>query len=450
MINANANPEKRFFIDLIVRDISLVDAILDLIDNAIDSLVRTKDIDLYKDFKSTDDSSDTSLAKIDIKYSKDQFSIEDNCGGITFESARDEVFRFGHPDPHNRFSLSVFGIGMKRAIFKIGGQINIESHALDSGFRMDMKVAEWLEDTKPEWTIPIHRVGGEADETKTGTKIKITDLRDEIRTLTETPVTENRLIRMIQDTYPFHLGKHIRIFVNGKEVEVVDLTFGKSDYIEPAEESWDDNSVNARLICGLLPHDDDKWSWERSGWYIVCNGRVIVNADKSPLTGWEELLPLFMPKHRGFLGIVFFVSDEPENLPWNTTKRGINTESAVFIRAQKRMITASRLVLKHQNKLYESSVSGEPKVNLKEITGELKAISATTLAATSVTLASPDGRKSLEWKPPIKQQVYSSVQFSVKAEEMESAKSRIGRKSMSNKAVGEYVFKYYLDRECSE
>jgi len=39
---------QRFFIDLIIRDISLEDAMLDLIDNAIDALVRTKQIDLYK------------------------------------------------------------------------------------------------------------------------------------------------------------------------------------------------------------------------------------------------------------------------------------------------------------------------------------------------------------------------------------------------------------------
>ena len=450
MINANANPEKRFFIDLIIRDISLVDAILDLIDNAIDSLVRTKKIDLYRDFKGTDDSSFKPTARIDIKYSKNQFSIEDNCGGITFESARDEVFRFGHPDSHRRVSLSVFGIGMKRAIFKIGRHINIESHASDSGFLMNLNVADWLEDRNPNWTIPFENIAGEEDDSKAGTKITITDLRDEIRELILNPVTENKLTKMIQDTYPFYLGKHIRIFVNETEVDGVDLTFGESENIKPAVESWDDNNVNAQLICGLLPRDADKWSWERSGWYIVCNGRVIVNADKTALTGWEKLLPQFMPKNRGFLGIVFLRSDYPEDLPWNTTKRGINTESAVFIRTLKRMVTASRLVLKFQNKLYEGSEGGEPKVNFKEITDELTATSATTLVAMSSTLATPDAKKSFDWKPPVVRQVYNSVQFHAKAEEMERVKKRIGRKSMSNKAVGEHVFKYFLERECSE
>jgi len=51
---ANAFPRKRFFLEMFTRDISLEDCILDLIDNSIDSLVRTKDLDPARDlFKKT-------------------------------------------------------------------------------------------------------------------------------------------------------------------------------------------------------------------------------------------------------------------------------------------------------------------------------------------------------------------------------------------------------------
>ena len=43
---AQAWPTKRFFLEMFVRDISLEDAILDLVDNSIDSLARTKNIPL--------------------------------------------------------------------------------------------------------------------------------------------------------------------------------------------------------------------------------------------------------------------------------------------------------------------------------------------------------------------------------------------------------------------
>ena len=97
MPDANANPERRFFVDLITRDISLEDAILDLIDNAIDSLVRTRKINLYHDVvNATTPKRNNGLGEIKIRLSAKQFEIEDNCGGIRFESARDDIFRFGH------------------------------------------------------------------------------------------------------------------------------------------------------------------------------------------------------------------------------------------------------------------------------------------------------------------------------------------------------------------
>ena len=42
---ANAYPKKKFFVDMFTRDISLEDCLLDLIDNSIDGLIRSKQLD---------------------------------------------------------------------------------------------------------------------------------------------------------------------------------------------------------------------------------------------------------------------------------------------------------------------------------------------------------------------------------------------------------------------
>lgn len=175
MPKADFSPERRFFVDLIIRDITLEDAILDLIDNAIDSLVQMTGVDIYKDFITTDTRAAAGSLDFWVKvdFTSKQFTIEDNCGGIPFERARDDVFRFGHLDPRRGPSLSVFGIGMKRAIFKIGREIRIESHAKDSGFLVNLDVDHWLDKTKEtEWKIPIEKQSGHADDSKPGTKIK--------------------------------------------------------------------------------------------------------------------------------------------------------------------------------------------------------------------------------------------------------------------------------------
>ena len=69
---ANASATKSFFVSMLTRDINLSDAILDLVDNCLDGALRLangKAVDYAKHF-------------VKIVFAKDQFSIEDNRGGI--------------------------------------------------------------------------------------------------------------------------------------------------------------------------------------------------------------------------------------------------------------------------------------------------------------------------------------------------------------------------------
>lgn len=43
---ASAIPHKRFFLEMFTRDISLQDCILDLIDNSVDGIIRSQDLEL--------------------------------------------------------------------------------------------------------------------------------------------------------------------------------------------------------------------------------------------------------------------------------------------------------------------------------------------------------------------------------------------------------------------
>jgi len=106
----NASPTKDFFISILVRDIKLVDAISDLVDNCVDGARRLNPAGDYKDLH------------INIEVNPQHFKITDNCGGISPEIAREYAFRFGRPkEAHNTpHSIGQFGVGMKRALFKMG------------------------------------------------------------------------------------------------------------------------------------------------------------------------------------------------------------------------------------------------------------------------------------------------------------------------------------------
>ena len=101
-------PTKRLFIDILTRDISIHDCILDLLDNAVDSYTRNK-------IKEKRD--------VQLNFDKGKISIFDNCGGIEKERLKKEVFRFGAKDfSSNVPTIGVYGIGLKRSIFKLGEQ----------------------------------------------------------------------------------------------------------------------------------------------------------------------------------------------------------------------------------------------------------------------------------------------------------------------------------------
>ena len=104
---------------MLTRDIALIDSIMDLIDNCIDGVHRQlkkekskKDQYIYKGYHA------------EITLNEKEFTLKDNCGGIPLEVAKHYAFRMGrseeYHDDDNLETLGMYGIGMKRAIFKIG------------------------------------------------------------------------------------------------------------------------------------------------------------------------------------------------------------------------------------------------------------------------------------------------------------------------------------------
>lgn len=70
---------------MLTRDIKLEDAILDLIDNCLDGALRL----------GNGDKPTYGKYWVKIKLAKDHFSIEDNCGGIPREVAKNYAFKMG-------------------------------------------------------------------------------------------------------------------------------------------------------------------------------------------------------------------------------------------------------------------------------------------------------------------------------------------------------------------
>jgi len=128
----DASPTKDFFISMLVKDIPLIRAVIDLVDNSIDGARRIRDDKNYDGLW------------INLELSQDRFKIADNCGGIPLEVAQKYAFRFGRPSdaPQTEYSVGQFGVGMKRAIFKFGNRFKVISSHPEAYFLIEEKISD--------------------------------------------------------------------------------------------------------------------------------------------------------------------------------------------------------------------------------------------------------------------------------------------------------------------
>lgn len=448
---ANAYPRKHFFFEMFTRDISLEDCILDLIDNSIDGVIRRGAIDISASLldrsapTNGNASGNNGLPKIIVSYSSRQFEITDTCGGIPRSQAREDVFNFGHAPGEVGGALGVYGIGLKRAIFKIGNHFEMVSKTATEGFSVDLDVRAWAakDDSLSDWTIPLTYVDGASSESDAGTTIKITKLRPEVVMRLNDGILAQRLASTISQTYGLFIGRYVQISLNGKEIKPFQIPIGKSDEVSPAYDEYKDGQVRIKLFASLAARGaNNEWPSERAGWYALCNGRIVAAADKTELTGWgTQNFPQFHDgKHRGFVGVALFESSNPLALPWTTTKRGLNRESPVYLQARNRMIGVARPIIKFLDGMYKPDAPEEARGRdiANQVTrtslADIAARAPSTFTVTTTTVRRP--------KTTIR------VQYDAERSDVERVKKCTKRPSATASQVGKYTFDYFLKTEC--
>ena len=434
----SAFPTKSFFVDMLVRDIPLEQAVLDLVDNCIDGAKRLRG----------EDSNDLSGLRVEIQFSKEKFSIKDNCGGFDRQTAQMYAFRFGRPKGFNstKHSIGQFGVGMKRALFKFGHEFLVQSRTPEESWAVRVDVPEW-EAEENDWVFPWSEYeGGHEISDSPGTYIEVTKLRKGAATSFGTKVFENKIIASIKSKHRQFISFGMEIFVNGNRVDAADLKFFSTATLKPVVENFvfDEDGlepVRIRIVVGISDSIP-----KSAGWYVVCNGRVILDADRREETGWGVVednadrpsLPSFHNQYSRFRGIVYFDSDDSSRVPWNTMKTDIDEDSLVWQRAYERMIVLARHVLDFINKL-DSEIEdyGREKSPLMRLIRNAPKSSVDVLK-TDQAFKAPD-KSSVEEAPPT-----IKIQYSRPIEEIEFLKSALGVDSA--RAVGERTFEIVLER----
>ena len=359
----DASPTKEFFVEMLTRDIKLEDAILDLLDNCVDGIIRSghkKNKKPYRNFKA------------DIKFDAESFSIRDNCGGIPWEMS-EYAFRMGRPtkkDSDVDRTVGVYGIGMKRAIFKIGRQCTIFTRSANEQYEVEIP-SDWMEKEDDVWKFSVQGLG----EPKGGpcTDIVVRELNEGIREMFDKGRSQKSfsagLKKAIAAHYAYIIEKGFKVTVNGGAVEptTVRLALDKEwkkrdDAIVPFVFEGEVDGVGVYLAVGLTGRIPSRGrvGKERAGathptsdpgWTVVCNDRIVLSGDQTKLTGWgEHTVPRYHTQFAPIAGIVEFSSDVPSKLPTTTTKTGVDASSAVYLQVKRKMHEGMKIFVAYTNK----------------------------------------------------------------------------------------------------
>jgi len=428
----HAEPTKEFFIEMLVRDIALTRAIIDLVDNSVDGARRKRPKGQYGGLW------------IEVTTNEREFEAKDNCGGIPLETARRYAFRFGRPDgmkatPH---SVGQFGVGMKRALFKLGARFRVVSSTANEQFEIDEDVEEWR--LKPEWTFTFRVAKREPLETE-GTTVRVTNLHASVKAEFALDRFHSELSAALREAHIESLAAGLSISYNGTPLLHEPLALLSSAGFEPARFSDSINGaagippVNIQAYAGLGKSDP-----QHAGWNVFCNGRLVLAADQTEITGWGEGNGKTIPKYHNqfarFRGYVFFDCDDAGRVPWNTTKSGVDRDSTIYRAIRLRMIGLMRPVINFLNQLDKEN----------ENLDDYKPLQDAVAAMRAVPLRTAETRAKFDYpRPPPRVTLPRTgrIQYDKNVEQINEVKKALGVTTYTD--VGRGTFDYYYDRECT-
>ncbi|MGE4264249.1 MAG: ATP-binding protein [Desulfovibrio sp.] len=330
----NTSPNKRLVVDGLTRDLSTEACIFDLIDNSVDAARETILKRLAASGAQEEATQPFAGFIIKLKLGSEGLVIEDNCGGIPVAELKALVLRFGQPSRHIS-GIGAFGIGLNRALFKLGRVSRIKTDTGVERAELLLDVEEYLKDDK-NWNLPALEFpsSGEA-----GTTIEISGPNDEISLSFSGDHFGKELRKSIGQRYGRFIRLGLIIEVNGDNVQNGEILIRENGPF-PIEYKFLKLECGVSILIECGQHILHRFTAEQDytpegnipltkeyGWSILCNDRAIILFDRTPKTGWDTR---FHTEFYGFVGNVNFQCDDPSLLPWNTAKTDVDLNNKAY------------------------------------------------------------------------------------------------------------------------
>ncbi len=439
----HGDPTKDFFISMLIKDITLRDAIGDLVDNSVDA-IKAKATNPDKLKGNT----------INIKVDGNQFTISDNGSGIEEEVAREYAFKLGKPHKHKLIDHSIgrFGIGMKRAFFKLGDTISVKSKAPTSSFNIIIPVSTWKKDEDNwDFQFDVVKTKQKNDSSNTGTTIEIKNLTPDAKESFRKAQFENELKQEIATEQILNINKGLIIKINGESIKAPLMTIKLEKELVPAYWKHIFKHKEGELEVEIYAGVSDEIEVE-GGWNIFCNDRLILSRDTSYTTGWTgqdgDGVAKYHQQFWGFRGYVFFNSKKSSSLPWNTTKTGIDPDSSDYLAVRKKMIEIMKDVFLLLNRQKKEREKDNPVKNqsLNKRIANAKAISI-------IEIIKKKKKSEMKFQFPqvlnaIRESDLKTIRYQVPIIQFNKVKKHIVASNPSD--VGSKTFDYYFENEIGD
>jgi hypothetical protein len=232
--------------------------------------------------------------------------------------------------------------------------------------------------------------------------------------------------------------------VNGQYATATELNVLKGKNLAPAISTFAFTTGNIKVDVRIVVGVGDS-SPKLAGWYVICNGRAILEADRRKVTGWgvaevnSIAIPSFHNQFARFRGIVYFDSQDSSRVPWNTTKTDVDQDNPVWRAAFERMTQLMRPVIDFLNELDgDIDDHGTEKSPMMRIV-RAAALESVDVQVDDAVFTAPKRDSSVQKDKRIR------IQYSKPKSEIEYLQDALSLTSAA--AVGEYCFEtIYADQ----
>ena len=331
VLTVDTRPTKEVVVDSLTRDASVEACVFDLLDNAVDAARNAAYADHPGENQPLLESYDGFVIQLSLHAAG--LRIKDNCGGIPADALSHVALRFGQRSSH-RYGIGIFGVGLNRALFKLGGRSRIVTDTGTERSELELNIADYI--TSADWHIPARRL---ATRGLRGTDITIESPSTDISRKFGDPDWIAARIADISERYGRLIEKGLSISVNGTRVESAipqirenSPLAGERKFFRTGDDigiyiEYGQHSGHRFRNEPDYDYDANKQLTGEYGWTVFCNDRAVLISDTSPVTGWDTK---FHSEFYGFVGHVSFVSADPSRLPWNTTKTGVDFSNPAY------------------------------------------------------------------------------------------------------------------------